>query len=313
MTQSLREKVRMRENRSILMKNFKFRILLLKRVSRIILCLPLFLALSSCGLTASSALKKRAEEYYTAWKFKDYSSMYYFLNNWARQEFSEDTFVKFLSEVDSGKELYKPGDLEADYLRQMKPGGIDAFIIEEVLIQGDHAKVRLFLKTSKDLVGETIVDPNLWVREEGEWRIELTSQSPLYKNIQQWSGRYNKVEIASTSSEQNEQLNQVNIVRKTFKEIEDKIERYCEETGSYPQLLSLLPGGALYLDPFSSSGEFRYATDQQTFWIITSNGPDLKVDIEVEKFNGFQNSYPPQTLVYEPSTGEGDLYNFGPK
>ena len=275
--------------------------------------LPLLLVLYSCGFTPSSALKKRVEEYYTAWKFKDYSSMYYFLNDWARKEFSEDTFVKFLSEVDSGKEIYKPGDLEADYLRQLKPGGIDAFIIEEVLIQGDHAKIRLFLKTSKDLVGETLVDPNLWVREEGEWRVELTDQSPLYRNIQKWSGRYKKVETGSERGGQKGQLDQVKAVRETFKEIEGKIERYCEETGSYPQSLSLLPGGALYLDPFSSSGEFRYATDQQTFWIIASNGPDLRVDIEPQKFNGFLNSYPPPTLVYEPSTGQGDLYNFGPK
>jgi hypothetical protein len=275
----------------------------------------IFLVLLSCGMGVSSSLKKRVDAYYTAWKFKDYSSMYYFLNDWGQEQFSEESFVQFMSALDTGKEIYRPGDLEADYLRDMKPGGIELFKIEEVHIQKGRGRIRLFLKTSKDLVGELIVDPNTWILEQDEWRIELTERSPLYNSLKRWLAKQAPAVVEGTAPDggTEKQLTRVEAARQALSELAERIGEYARLEGRFPERLADLPQEEPLRDPFSASGEFRYATDGVSFWITISDGPDGIQDIDELRFNGFRNSYPPSTLVYDPSTGKGDLYNYGPK
>jgi hypothetical protein len=284
------------------------------RVLRAWAAASILLALLSCGMGVSSSLKKRVDAYYTAWKFKDYSSMYYFLNDWGQEQFSEESFVQFLSALDTGKEIYRPGDLEADYLRDMKPGGSELFKIEEVHIQNGRGKVRLFLKTSKDLVGELIVDPKTWILERDEWRIELTERSPLYNSLKRWlAGRAPALAEGSVpAGEAEKQLSRVETARKALSDLAERMGEYVRVEGRFPERLADLPQEDPFRDPFSASGEFRYATDGVSFWIAISDGPDGIQDIDERRFNGFRNRYPPSTLVYDPSTGKGDLYNYGP-
>lgn len=274
----------------------------------------IFLMLLACGMGGSSSLKKRVEAYYTAWKFKDYSSMYFFFNDWAREQFTEDAFVRFMSALDTGKKIYRPGDLEADYLRDMRPGGIELFKIEEVHIQKGRGRVRLFLKTSKDLVGELIVDPNTWILEQNEWRIELTERSPLYSSLRRWLGDQAPVdEETAPAGGGQKRLSRIEATRQALSELAERIREYARVEGRFPENLADLPQEKPLGDPFSVSGVFRYATDGVSFWIAVSDGPDGIRDIDENRFNGFRNGYPPATLVYDSSTGKGDLYNYGPK
>lgn len=142
--------------------------------------------LCSCGMSRSAQLKRRAEEYFNAWKFNDYETMHHYLNDWGQEQIPLNTFQDFMTYLDTGRDIYRPNDLEADYMRRMKSGGVLVFKILEVYVQEDKGKVKVFLKTSRDLVGEAIIDPNEWVYDEGQWRIDVNPQSPLYLNIQRW-------------------------------------------------------------------------------------------------------------------------------
>jgi len=267
----------------------------------------------SCELSRTARLRNRAEEYYTAWKFKDYETMYDFFNAWGREQIAREDFVDFMASVDEGKDVYRPNDFEADYFRQLQRGGVDAFVVEEVYLQGQRGKVKLFLKTSRDLVGETFIDPNAWVYEEDQWRLALSSDSPLFQDFRQWRRRARPAAPAIGPGEETIARDAVAAVRSSLKEIEGKIKAYAVQTGRFPESLGAVPGGEHYLDPFSAQGEFRYHSDGRSFWIVAGNGPDKDEDIDTAQFDGFRTPYPPASLVYDPSTGEGDLYNYGPK
>jgi hypothetical protein len=270
----------------------------------------------SCGLTPGSQLYERAKDYYTAWEFKDYSTMYAYLNDWGRSRVGEDTFVRFMATLDGAEgDFYRADDLEADFLRGMQTGGIEACKVEEVYIRDGVGRVKVFVKTSKDLLGESFIDPNVWEKEDGEWRLAMGPQSPLFLNIQQWLGKTGKFEapVEQSTPAVDQRKNLVQSVREDFKVLEKMIEGYVAAYQKYPAALEDLPDHPRLLDPFSEGGQYRYYSDGMNYWIVASNGPDGDADIELEKFKGFENNYPPAVLVYDPGRGEGDIYNFGPK
>ena len=301
----------------------------------------------SCDTSLQSRLEREVKSYYEAWKLTDYRSMYDYLNEWGQEQISQETFVRFMTSVDSKKALFELKDPEADFLREMKRGGVEVFQIEEVNVEQGRGQIRVFLKTPKDLIGEPTDDPNIWVFENGEWEIEVTELSSLYTNIQRWEGNWvgipkskPRIEFNPTakpkvtipkpqairppepSSQRQEPVkelvsadteSEVALVRRTFKKINQEINRHFKREGVFPESLSDLPSSPEYYDSFYSGKPYRYFTDQISFWIVASHGPDRDEDIQVERFDGFENGYPPASLVYHPSTGEGDLYNFGPK
>lgn len=115
-------------------------------------------------------------------------------------------------------------------------------------------------------------------------------------------------------------------VEETMRVIANALERYRGAMGVYPrpnQYSSDLPADIqeflprVYLDPYRVEGSraFRYHAVSDQYWILTSEGPDLRQDIDVERYAGSPEAYPGSGLIYDPTNGvdsEGDLWLTGP-
>jgi hypothetical protein len=271
------------------------------------------LVLACCGVGRKARLKEAAEGYFNAWKFKDYETMYGYLSEPGRERIPLSQFRRFMSLIDSGRDLYQPDDFEADYLRNVQRGGIDAFKIEEVYLTGNgRGKVKVFVKTRRDLIGESVIDPNEWADTEQGWRIDVSPGSSLYAHYMKWKQR-NERSGEPEPEESTEEDRRLKLARQALAELQEKLREFYRQHRGFPVALDELPGGEHLIDPYSGSGVFRYYSDGRHFWIAASNGPDGDADIEVRKFKGFSDGYPPTDLVYDPLTGDGDLYNYGPR
>ncbi len=90
------------------------------------------------------------------------------------------------------------------------------------------------------------------------------------------------------------------------------IERFIISTTAFPTRLEQLDAKDSIIDPNSDKQPFRYRSDGSTFWILAANGPDGQPDLDVQLYRGDMTEYPPPELIYDPLTGKGDLFRYGP-
>jgi hypothetical protein len=256
----------------------------MKRVNQNLSLFLVFLGMSflmgGCLPSDQNRLRKRAEGYYKALLYNDYETLYALHSGQIKKEVSAEQFVKFMQDLDT----------EADF---------EEFLIDSVVIRGKVGKVRLsFTNITWLFEGKKNVT-STWVKESGRWYVQKDPKGRFWGRYAGW-----------LSKQRLEQMPKVNI---QFKKIAERLEDYRKQFGYYPPRLDLLGHVETLKDPFTPDRLLRYHSDGKKFWIVAADGPDKEPDIEVLRFKGGASDYPPVDLVYDPATGQGDLFVHGPE
>lgn len=247
--------------------------------SAIAIGMLLVLLLGGCGLNSERILKKRAEEYYRAVMYNDYDTLYNYLCASMKAQIRREEYVRFMEDVDT----------RADF---------DEFEIDSVVIRGEVGKVRLKFKGGYWIFRERKNVTSTWLKENGQWYVEKDARGRFWDRFLGWIGEERMRQLPQIS----EPLNRVARI----------IERYYYQNDAFPTRLDQLGAKDSIVDPNSDNQPFRYRSDGATYWILAANGPDGKPDLDVQLFHGDMTDYPPPELIYDPLTGKGDLFRYGP-
>lgn len=212
--------------------------------------------------------------------FHDYDTLYAYQSAELKSQVSADQFIRFMEQEDT----------EADFKE---------FEIDSVVIQGDIGRVRLKFTGAFWFFREKRNVTSTWVREGGNWYIQKDPQGRFWARFVEW-------QIA-------QRLRRLPEISRELHRVARLVEGYFERYNAYPTALEQLGNPTGFADPNGEGEPLRYFSDGKTFWILAANGPDGKPDLDVTQYRGDITRFPPQELLYDPITGQGDLFQYGPK